>query len=97
MEIDCVDMSSSSFVDPPRSGVLMSRASSGRPQANSAVAKGPRGWCKKGGRMLWSVTGVVTGRRWCPLPQKPKLLGGTVIAISSRPTAGPLCHGRLLV
>ena len=45
--------------------------------------------------ILRSVTEVVPGRRWRPLPQKPELLAGTVIAISFRPPTGSPSRGRL--
>lgn len=43
------------------------------------------------------VTGAARGRRLCPRPQEPKLLGGTLIAISSHPTTALLFHDRRLV
>lgn len=44
-----------------------------------------------------AITVAANGRRWCPLPQEPKLLGGTLVAISSRPATRMLFHGKQLV
>ena len=38
-----------------------------------------------GCRSVVVFTVAANGRQWCPLPQEPKLLGGTLVAISSRP------------
>lgn len=46
--------------------------------------------------VLDAVTGVVTGKRWCP-PQVPELLVETLIAISLRLIAVLPSHGMQLV
>jgi hypothetical protein len=46
---------------------------------------------------VYFVTKAATGKEWCPLPQKPKPLAGTAIAISSRPATAPPVHDKLLV
>lgn len=49
------------------------------------------------GVVVYSFTRAATDKQWCPLPQEPKPLAETTIAISSRPTTAPPVHDRLPV
>lgn len=43
---------------------------------------------------VYFVTKAATGKEWCPLPQEPKPLAETAIAISSRPATALPVHDK---